>query len=128
MANIIDMADARIKIRDQMADQIRHADKDADANVEADKLLVSFAKALEEAPLAQEEKLLALYMKLIETLMSLADERDRNRYAQIFEKHLRENIVEAVWSENQRVSDESLKDKDETDDQLRDLTDEEWFP
>ena len=59
MANIIDMADARIKIRDQMSDQIRHADKDADANVEADKLLVSFAKALEEAPLAQEEKLLA---------------------------------------------------------------------
>ena len=66
MAKIVDMAEARRKIRDQMTKGIRQGDKDADTDVETDKLLLSFAKSLDDAPLSQQEKLLALYMKLIE--------------------------------------------------------------
>jgi hypothetical protein len=128
MAKIIDMAHARRKIRDQMAEEMRHGDND-EADVEADKLLLSFANALDEAPLTQEEKLLVLYMKLIETLMSLDDDRDRNRYAQIFEKHLRDNIIEADRSDNQReLSDDLSTVRKEADGELGDLTDDEWFP
>jgi hypothetical protein len=92
-------------------------------------LLLSFANALDQAPLAQEEKLLVLYMKLVETLMSLDDDRDRNRYAQIFEKHLRENIIEADRSDTQREPSDDLRTvgKD-ANDELCDLTDDEWFP
>jgi hypothetical protein len=130
MAKIIDMAEARRKIRAQMAEGKRQDDKDADINVEADKLLLSFAKSLDEAPLAQKEKLLALYMKLIETLTSLDDERDRNRYAKIFEKHLRQNIRSGSHRNHQReLSDELGKVMKEDDDELRNLTDDnEWFP
>src|SRR5262245_28203228 len=130
MAKIIDMAEARRRIRDQMAKGIRQGDKDADIDVEADKLLLSFAKSLDEAPLAQHEKLLALYMKLIETLTSLDDERDRNRYAKIFEKHLRQNMRSGSNRKHQReLSDELRKAGKEEDDELRNLTDgDEWFP
>jgi hypothetical protein len=68
-------------------------------------------------------------MKLIETLMSLDDDRDRNRYAQIFEKHLRDNTIEADRSDSQRELPDDLSTvRKEADDELGDLADDEWFP
>ena len=130
MAKIVDMAEARRKIRDQMTKGIRQGDKDADTDVEADNLLLSFAKSLDDAPLSQQEKLLALYVKLIETLTALDDERDRSRYAEIFEKHLRKNMRSGSYRKHQReLSDELRKVGEEADDELRNLTDgDEWFP
>jgi hypothetical protein len=129
MAKIVDMAEARRKIRDQMTKGIRQGDKHADTDVEVDNLLLSFAKSLDEAPLTQQEKILALYMKLVEALTSLDDERDRNHYAKIFEKHLRQNMRSGSYRKHQREVSDGLKVKKEPDDELSNPPDDdEWFP
>lgn len=104
MAEIVTMAEWLKKMREQLAHEIIDADRNPESDIEADRLLASLSIALDEAPLAEEEKLLALYTKLIEGLASIDSEGERKRYADQFAKHLRLKVVEAARSAFEKIS------------------------
>jgi hypothetical protein len=96
MAELVDLAERRKALRDQLAKEIVHANKNPESHPAADRLLASLSEVLATAPLAEEEKLLALYTKLVEGLASIENEGDRKYYADEFAKYLRQDVVESA--------------------------------
>ena len=103
MAQIIGMDDWRKKLLDTLAAENVEADRNPESDIEADRLLASLSTALAEAPLAVEEKLLALFTKLVEEIASIQSEGERKSYAHQFAKHLRLDVVEAARSAREKI-------------------------
>jgi hypothetical protein len=103
MAEIIGMGDWRKRMRDILAIEIVEADRNPESDIEADRLLASLSIALAEAPLAGEEKLVALFTKLVEEIASIQSESERKNYADQFAKFLRLDVVEAARSAFEKI-------------------------
>jgi hypothetical protein len=93
---LVDLPEWQKAFRERLAAEIVRADKKPEADREIEKLLESLGEALARAPLAEDEKLLALYIKLVEGLTSIERERERKQLADQFAKFLRLEVVEAA--------------------------------
>ena len=96
MAQIIDLAEGHRKLREEIAAEILHADRHPERDPEADRLLNSLGEVLTTAPVSEEEKLVALYTKLIDGLASIESESERKAFADKFAGGLRHYVEAAV--------------------------------
>jgi hypothetical protein len=82
----------RVRFAREMIDN----DRNPEADVETDRLLASLNALLAESPLAEEEKIVALYTRLIQSLAEIEDENERKRYVDRMHDLLRWEVVEAA--------------------------------
>jgi DNA primase len=96
LAEISDLAAFRRALRETFVAEIIEGDRSPQADREIDNLLASLNASLDEAPLAEEEKLSALYTRLIQSLAEIEDENERNHYVNRMRNLLRWDAVEAA--------------------------------
>jgi hypothetical protein len=96
MAEIVDLPNFRKMLRARFATEMVDNDTNPEADVETDRLLASLNALLAESPLAEEEKIVALYTRLIQSLAEIEDENERRRYVDKMRDLLRWEVVEAA--------------------------------
>jgi hypothetical protein len=93
---VVQISQWRKQMHHQLAAEIAEADRTPEQDREADALLAALDKALNDAPLDQEEKARALFTRLVEELAAVESDRERRAYVEQFYKLLRDDIVGAA--------------------------------
>jgi uncharacterized membrane protein YccC len=96
MTELIDLTAFRRALRDRFAAEIVDGDRNPETDREIDRLLAALNTSLDNAPLAEEEKLLALYVRLVQSLAEIEDGSERKRYVNRMRDLLRWDVVEAA--------------------------------
>ena len=96
MAEIISMADWHKRTRDDLTAEIMHHDKHPMSDTETDRLLSALNKLAAEAPMADEEKIVVFWTKLVEHLAAIDDEAQRKNYVKRITTLLNQDIVETA--------------------------------
>jgi DnaB-helicase binding domain of primase len=92
----VDTAEWRKATRDKLTAEIIHHDRNPVDDAETDRLIASLNRLMSATPLAEEEKLTVVFTKLVELLVAIDDEAERNLYVQRIRKLLSQDVVEAA--------------------------------
>jgi len=101
--NVVHVNQWRKQMRDRLTAEIVEADRTPEQDPEADRLLAALSEALDKAPLADEEKVHALYTKLVEALAAIDSDSERHAYVDRLHKLLRDDIVTAAREAFQQI-------------------------
>ena len=96
MAKIVNMAEFQKRIRDQLTAEILHHDTHPVPDTETDRLYATLNTLVAETPMADVEKVVVFWTKLVEQLAAIDDQTERQRYVKKLAKLLNEDIVEAT--------------------------------
>jgi hypothetical protein len=96
MAKIINMAEFQKRMRNELAAEILHHDQHPVQDTEADRLYATLNKLMAETPMADEEKIIVFWTKLVEQLAAIDNDSQRERYVKKMAKLLNQDIVGAA--------------------------------
>jgi DnaB-helicase binding domain of primase len=96
MAKIVSTAEWRKRTRDDLTAEILHHDRHPVPDVETDRAIAALNKLFDETPMADEEKLVLAYTKLVELLAAIDDETERTAYVKRITTLLNQDAVEAA--------------------------------
>jgi hypothetical protein len=96
MAEIVEMDEWRKRTRNSLTEEILHHDRNPDADTEADRLIHTLNTLVRDTPMADEEKLVVVWTKLVELLAAIEDETRRKLYVKRITTLLNQDIVEAA--------------------------------
>jgi hypothetical protein len=96
MAEIVEMDEWRKRTRNSLTEEIMHHDRNPDADTETDRLIHTLNTLVRDTPMADEEKLVVVWTKLVELLAAIEDETRRKLYVKRITTLLNQDIVEAA--------------------------------
>ena len=96
MAEIVSMDEWRKRTREELTEDILHHDRNPVPDAETDRLIATLNKLIREAPMADEERLVVVWTKLVELLAAIDDKARRKLYIKRITTLLNNGIVEAA--------------------------------
>jgi hypothetical protein len=96
MVEIVNLAEWRKRTREDFTEEILHQDRNPFPELETDRLIATLNTLIRDTPMADEEKLVVVWTKLVELLAAIDDETQRNRYVKRITTLLNKDIVEAA--------------------------------
>ena len=96
LAKVVELLEFLRSLGARFAAELLKAGSSPETDREIDRLLRALNTCLDEAPLTQEEKLVALYVMLTQLLADIEDENERRRYVDNYRNLLRWDLVEAT--------------------------------
>ena len=96
MAEIISMGEWRKRTREELTKDILHHDRNPVPDAETDRLIATLNKLIREAPMADEQRIVVVWTKLVELLAAIDDQTRRKLYVKCITTLLNNDIVEAA--------------------------------
>ena len=96
MVEIINLAAWRKRTREEFTEEILHHDRNPVPELETDRLIATLNTLIRDTPMADEEKLIVVWTKLVELLAAIDDEARRKLYVNRITTLLNKDIVEAA--------------------------------
>ena len=90
------MAEWRKRTREELTEQIQHHERNPVPELETDRLIATLNTLIRDTPMADEEKLVVVWTKLVELLAAIDDEAQRKLYVNRITTLLNQDIVEAA--------------------------------
>src|SRR5687768_9795813 len=95
MVEIVNLAEWRKRTREGLTEEILHHDRNPVPEVETDRLIATLNALIRDTPMADEEKLVVVWTKLVELLAAIDNEAQRKLYVNRITTLLNQDIVEA---------------------------------
>ena len=96
MVEIVNLAEWRRRTREEFTEEILHHDRNPVPGDETDRLIATLNTLIHDTPMADEEKLVVVWTKLVELLAAIDDETQRKLYVNRITALLNKDIVEAA--------------------------------
>ena len=96
MVEIVSLAEWRKRTREELTEEIQHHDRNPVPELETDRLIATLNTLIRDTPMADEEKLVVVWTKLVELLAAIDDEAQRKLYVNRITTLLNQDIVEAA--------------------------------